>query len=115
MDSMTYSDFNEHYPDLFQARCNNKYFWCFPNGESYELAMERVKPVLKFISENNVNCAIVGHQGINRIIIGYFLDLPETEIPYLSIPNDVIYIIHPETKTVSRVPLKGGKNEKSGT
>ena len=107
MDSMTYAEFEKQFPDLFDARKRNKYSWCFPNGESYETALHRVKPFLDSINSERKNVVIVGHQGMNRTILGYLLKLSETEIPYLVTPNDVIFIIESYARNVSHV--KDGK------
>ena len=101
MDCMTYKEFEEKFPDLFKARQNDKYHWSFPNGESYESALERVRPLLDTLKSDAGNVAIVGHQGMNRTILGYLLDLQKAEIPYLVTPNDVIFVI--ENKRVSHI------------
>src|SRR3989344_4296524 len=107
MDSMTYAEFERQFPDLFKARQNDKYHWSFPNGESYELALNRVIPFLDTLKSEGRNTAIVGHQGMNRTILGYLLDLPRTEVPYLVTPNDVIFVIEPDDKRI--VNIKDGK------
>ncbi len=103
MDSMEYAKFKQEFKELFKARQDDKYSWCFPNGESYESALERVKPFLDEIKSRGETIALVCHQAINRVILGHLLDLPKTKIPYLVIPNDVVFIIDPETKEVSQI------------
>jgi len=103
LDSMKNSDFEMQHPDLFEARQTDKYNWCPQNGENYELGLERVMPFLDEIKSQGKNSAIVGHQGMNRIILGYLLDLPEAEIPHLVIPNDVFFIINTDDKKVSHI------------
>ena len=103
MDSMTYEEFEQKFSGMFEARQKDKYYWCFPNGESYESALERVKPLLDTLKSEGGNCALVGHQGMNRIILGSLLDLPKIEIPFLVTPNDVIFVIDPNSNGVSHI------------
>ncbi len=103
MDSMAYGEFERQFPEQFRARQDDKYHWSFPNGESYETALSRVMPFLDILKSEGRNIAIVGHQGMNRTILGYLLDLPKTEIPYLVTPNDVIFVIEPDDKIVSHI------------
>jgi broad specificity phosphatase PhoE len=93
MDSLTYAEFEEKFPDLFEARKKDKYHWAFPNGESYETARERARPFLDGLKSKEGDFVIIGHQGMNRIILGYLLDLSKKEIPYLVIQNNVIFEI----------------------
>lgn len=93
MDSLTYSEFEKNFPELFKARKNDKYHWVFPNGESYETARQRISPFLDKLRSKKGNFVIIGHQGINRIILGYLLNLPKEETLDIVIPNDVIFEI----------------------
>ncbi len=93
MDSLTYSEFEKKFPELFEARKKDKYHWAFPNGESYETTRQRVQHFLDSLKIKDRNFIIVGHQGMNRTIIGHLLDLSKKEIPYLAMPNDVIFEI----------------------
>ncbi len=102
MDSITYAEFEQGSPELFGARQRDKYFWRFPNGDSYESLTDRIKP---FLDELSGTLAIVGHQGTNRAIIGYILDLPEVQIPHLDIPNDTIIILEPDIKKMSHITV----------
>lgn len=103
LDSITYAEFERKFPKLAKARQKDKYHWCFPNGESYESATERVRPLLDSLKSKQGNYAIVGHQGINRAILGYLLNLSKTEIPYLVTPNDVIFVIETKSKGVHHI------------
>jgi len=93
MDSLTYSEFEKKFPELFKARKKNKYCWAFPNGESYETARQRICPFLDKLKHEDGKFVIIGHQGINRTILGYLLNLSKEEIPGIIIPNDIIFEI----------------------
>ena len=103
MDSMTYAEFEIRFPDLFRARQADKYHWSFPNGESYELALNRVRPFLETLESKGENIAIIGHQGINRVVLGHLLDLSKEEVPHLVTPNDVVFIVDLDHKTVAYI------------
>ena len=108
LDLYSYTQFKDEHPDLFAARERDKYHWSFPGGESYATALERVKPLLNTLIEERKAALIVGHQGMNRIILRYLLKLEQEEIPYLIIPNAVIFEIQLEPD--SRVyHIKEGK------
>jgi len=108
MDSIKYEEFEQEFPKLFKARSQDKYHWCFPNGESYETALLRVKPLLESLKSKNGNYIIVGHQAMNRVILGQLLGLTQSEIPFLVIPNDVVFVIDIKNKKVSHI--KDGKS-----
>jgi|SRR3989338_8623620 len=95
MDSLTYDEFNTKFPHLFTERQKDKYHWAFPNGESYGDALKRVKNIIDSLEQIIL---IVGHQAINRTIIGYILSIPSSKIPYLTIPHEDIYVIDLDTK-----------------
>ncbi|MBL7148268.1 MAG: histidine phosphatase family protein [Nanoarchaeota archaeon] len=113
MDSLTYAEFESRFPKLFKVREKDKYHWSFPNGESYETAKNRVKPFLDGLKSKEGNYVVVGHRGMNRTILGYVLDLPKEEIPYLNIPNDVIFELNLMNQDVYHIKdgrrLKGYK------
>lgn len=101
MGSLTYAEFESKSPELFEARKADKFHWKFPGGESYQTLTERVKPFLDQLNSGQV--VVVGHQGVNRAILGYLLNLSKKEIPYLVTPNDVIFEINLEKRKVYRI------------
>ncbi len=103
MDGLTYAEFEGQYPEEFKERYKDKFNWKFLEGESYADVTERVKPLLDDLVLEGNNSAIVGHQSLNRTILGYLLDIPTEEISYLNTPNDVVYVIEPKIKKVSHI------------
>lgn len=116
-DEILLEDFKQYYTDEYKARNSDKFHWKYPDGEnargvfskgeSYEIIMEeRIKPFIERIKTDyqGKNIVISGHQAINRIIIGTLLNLEKDEIPFLIIPNDVIFEIDPEdTKNIAHI------------
>ena len=94
MDALTYSEFEQKFPKLFGERKKDKYHWKFPNGESYETKLLKLKSFLAKIKRQKDNIVIVGHQGVNRILLGEFLGLSKQKIPYLEISHEAIYEIN---------------------
>lgn len=98
MDSLTYEEFEQRFPDLHAERERDKYDWRFPLGESYATARLRAAPFIDGLTEREV--IAVGHQGINRVIIGHILGLSPQEIPFLAVPHDVVFELDIENKDV---------------
>lgn len=90
---MTYSEFEKKFPEQFKARKKDKYNWAFPNGESYKTLTERIAPFLDILKSKDSNSLVVGHQAVNRAIIGYLCSLETEEIPHLKIPQDMVFEI----------------------
>lgn len=96
MDSITYEEFREYHLIEHKARMADKYHWAFPNGESYETMMQRVAPLLDRLKKKG-NLLIVGHQGINRVIIKHLAgnnhNISEDDVPYIVIPHETVFEI----------------------
>ena len=91
-ENLTYTDVKNIYPDIETERNNNKYYYRYPDGESYNDLFIRLLPVFDIIN-NTDNILIVAHQAILRIIYGVLLDIDKKEQPYIPIPlNTVTYI-----------------------
>ncbi len=103
LEGMSWYDFQDDYPKIYAERKKDKYNYLVPGAESYKTALDRVKPfLLKIISENQ-DVLLVGHQAINRTMIGYLGSIPENIIPHLLMPNDIVYVFDSETKNVSHI------------
>ena len=57
----------------------------------------RLEPVIYELERQRAPVLIVSHQAVLRCLYGYFLDLPASEIPYVSIPLHTIVELHPTT------------------
>lgn len=71
--------------------------------------MRRVEPVLLQL-ESETNVLVVSHQAVLRCILGYFLETPPDQIPYLKVPLHTVIKISLEgfryvTETV-RMPIE---------
>jgi broad specificity phosphatase PhoE len=95
-DSMTYQEIREKTPEIYLARKEDKYNYIYPQGEGYITMRERVKKGIKkafYLNENSDNIMIIGHRGLNRMILAHFLYRREEDVPYIYIPQDKFYHI----------------------
>lgn len=72
----------------------------FPRGENYESVYTRVVPVIQDIRRKNLkaNALIVGHQAVNRAILGALLDIPKEKFAQIDHLHHLIYIFDTKTK-----------------
>ncbi|ADD68383.1 Phosphoglycerate mutase [Denitrovibrio acetiphilus DSM 12809] len=95
-DSITYDELRLNFPELYEARSKDKYNFTYPNGESYRTMRERVQFGLKkalFLSGGAENIVIIGHRGVNRIILSLFEFRDVEDVPYIYIPQDKYFQI----------------------
>ncbi len=107
----TYDDFEKQFPESYKKRKENGFNWNYPGGESYKGLIKRIKPFVDFLLNEEGNCLIAGHRGVNRAIIGYLLDLKENEIPYLDINHTAIFIVEIDNSKKGFVIENGEKRE----
>ncbi|XP_050461906.1 6-phosphofructo-2-kinase/fructose-2,6-bisphosphatase-like isoform X1 [Cataglyphis hispanica] len=88
-EGLSYEEMQEHYPQEFAWRDQDKLRYRYPWGESYIDAMQRVEPVMAELQRSN-NVLVVSHQAVLRCIIGFFLDKKPEELPYMEVPLHTI-------------------------
>ncbi|XP_032685637.1 6-phosphofructo-2-kinase/fructose-2,6-bisphosphatase-like [Odontomachus brunneus] len=88
-EGLSYEEMQEHYPQEFAWRDQDKLRYRYPWGESYIDAMQRVEPVIAELQRSN-NVLVVSHQAVLRCIIGFFLDKKPEELPYMEVPLHTI-------------------------
>jgi len=95
-EGMTYKDIEKTMPEVYYARKADKYYYVYPQGESYETMKPRIEAGLKkafFLNRHADNIMIIGHQAVNRMILAHFLYRRDADVPYLYIPQDEFYHI----------------------
>ena len=70
---MTYDEIKRKYPDEFNTRNEDKFFYRYPRGESYADLVARLEPVIMEL-ERQGNVLVVSHQAVLRCLLAYFLD-----------------------------------------
>ena len=112
-DGETMEEIKTRFPDAWEERGRRMDSFKPPNGESFQDLHERVIPVFqKIISKMSGNVLIVGHAGVNRIILSHVLEKPIKEL--FSIPQEyaALNLIdcsegRPMVLTMNRTPPKG--------
>ena len=92
--SMTFKDFEINHNSDYLNRVKDKYSWNFPNGESYETAWIRIRKWITSVLQTEDEVIIIGHKGINRLIIGHYVNLDKKIIPYINIQQNIIIILN---------------------
>ncbi|KAM4018982.1 6-phosphofructo-2-kinase/fructose-2,6-bisphosphatase 1 isoform 2-T2 [Anomaloglossus baeobatrachus] len=92
-EEMTYEEIQEHFPEEFALRDQDKYRYRYPKGESYEDLVQRLEPVIMEL-ERQENVLVICHQAVMRCLLAYFLD-KSAELPYLKCPLHTVLKLTP--------------------
>ncbi|CAG8563507.1 552_t:CDS:2 [Ambispora leptoticha] len=104
-DGMTYEQIEAEYPEDYANRDDDKFNYRYRGGESYRDVVFRLEPVIMEL-ERQQNILIVGHQAILRCIYGYFLNLPQDDLPYIKIPLHTVIQLTPKAYGCEEVRYK---------
>lgn len=116
-DGMTYEEIEEKYPEDFKARDEDKYEYRYPGGESYRDVVIRLEPIIMEL-ERQENILIVTHQAVLRCIYAYFMNVPQEESPWMSIPLHTLIKLEPRaygtevTRIKANIPAVSTYKEK---
>ncbi|KAM7045247.1 6-phosphofructo-2-kinase/fructose-2,6-bisphosphatase 1 isoform 5-T5 [Molossus nigricans] len=106
-EEMTYEEIQEHYPEEFALRDQDKYRYRYPKGESYEDLVQRLEPVIMEL-ERQENVLVICHQAVMRCLLAYFLDKSSDELPYLKCPLHTVLKLTPVAYECGHHPRTGG-------
>ena len=93
---MSYEEIRKKMPHVYSTRKGNKYNYIYPKGEGYVSMKERIDTGIKkalYLSRDSANIMIIGHRGVNRMILSHFLYRRTEDVPYIYIPQDKFYHI----------------------
>ncbi|XP_066524393.1 6-phosphofructo-2-kinase/fructose-2,6-bisphosphatase 3 isoform X1 [Hoplias malabaricus] len=93
-EEMTYEEVRERYPEEFALRDQDKYYYRYPTGESYQDLVQRLEPVIMEL-ERQENVLVICHQAVMRCLLAYFLDKSADEMPYLKCPLHTVLKLTP--------------------
>ncbi|KAJ8373677.1 hypothetical protein SKAU_G00042570 [Synaphobranchus kaupii] len=93
-EDMTYDEVKGRYPDEFSLRDQDKFYYRYPTGESYQDLVQRVEPVIMEL-ERQENVLVICHQAVMRCLLAYFLDKSADEMPYLKCPLHTVLKLTP--------------------
>lgn len=103
-DGMTYEEIETEFPEDFKARDDNKYEYRYRGGESYRDIVIRLEPIIMEL-ERQENILIITHQAVLRCLYAYFMNVPQEESPWMSIPLHTLIKLEPRAylTIVSRI------------
>jgi len=113
-DGLLIEECKKKYPHLI-ARANlEDLHSAFPGGESYKDVTARLLPFVEKLKQEyrGKNVAIVGHGGVNRMLIGILLSLPYEKLVKVAIPTNVIYEIILSEKATKVFYIKNKERKK---
>ncbi|KAF7286827.1 hypothetical protein GWI33_003884 [Rhynchophorus ferrugineus] len=88
-ENLSYEELQERFPKELALRDREKLKYRYPQGESYVDVMQRLVPVLTQL-ECETNVLTISHQAVLRCVLGYFLEIPPDETPYVHVPLHTI-------------------------
>ena len=94
-DGLTYEEIEEHYPEDFRARDDDKYNYRYRGGESYRDIVIRLEPIIMEI-ERGEDIVIVTHQAVLRCIYAYFMNVPQERSPWMEVPLHTLIKLTPK-------------------
>ena len=93
-DKMTYKEIDLIYPKISEDRKKDKFNFRYPYGESYSDIINRIKYFILEIERMDESVLIVTHTAVLRCILGYFMDVPLKDIPYIDVPlHNIIKLV----------------------
>jgi len=93
-DDLTYEEIRSRWPTDFESRDVDKFRYRYPRGESYEDLVARLEPVIMELERKDF-VVVVGHQAVNRCLLGYFLEISEEDLPWQEIPLHSVIKLSP--------------------
>lgn len=87
-DSISYAELAEYYPQIKQARAQDKLNYRYPQGESYQDMIHRLDGVVLMLEKEALGreVVIIGHQANLRCLYGYLMAKDIQSIPTLDMP-----------------------------
>lgn len=93
-DGLTYEEIEKQFPEDFKERDENKYEYRYRGGESYRDVVIRLEPIIMEL-ERQENILIITHQAVLRCLYAYFMNVPQEESPWMSIPLHTLIKLEP--------------------
>lgn len=91
---MSYEEIRNSLPEIYSARKKDKYNYIYPGGEGYATMRARIYTGIKkalYLSGTAERIMIIGHRGVNRMIMAHFLYRRQEDVPYIYVPQDKYY------------------------
>ncbi|KAJ1938359.1 6-phosphofructo-2-kinase [Kickxella alabastrina] len=96
-EGMTYEEIAARYPDEFEARQLDKFYYRYPGigGESYADVVLRLQQVIVELERIRHSVLLVTHRAMARTLLSYFMDVPTTHMPDMELPLGHVYSCEP--------------------
>ena len=95
-DGLAYKQIQVMFPEEYKRREMDKLRYRYPRGESYLDVINRLEPVIFELERQKKPVVIIGHQAVLRCLYAYFLDLPDSTLPHLSLPLHTLIKVEPQ-------------------
>ena len=95
-ENMTYEEVKNKMPELYKNRKKDKFNFKYPEGESYNDLIFRIKEFILEINRLDKPILIITHNAVIRVILCYFLNISHKIIPHMDIPLHSLYCIENE-------------------
>jgi len=94
-DGLTWQESKKRFPHLLKRIILEDLTNRFPGGESYDGVVARLEPFVEKLKKEfgKKTVAIIGHGGVNRMLLRILFSLPDEKVIKISTPNDIIYEI----------------------
>ncbi len=87
-----YADIPRKWPELWQQRQADHYYFRPPNGENYPDMFERAKPFVdELLATNHKNIAIISHGMIGKVMFSYLMGYEPAHVLAIAQDNDWVY------------------------
>lgn len=73
IEGLSEQEIQQRYPDVWKAFIDRDHDFQFPDGESGEYALQRIKSFFKEKQVSNENIILVSHDGLIRLLLCYIL------------------------------------------
>ncbi|PIA19449.1 bifunctional 6-phosphofructo-2-kinase/fructose-2,6-bisphosphate 2-phosphatase [Coemansia reversa NRRL 1564] len=96
-EGMTYSEIARDFPEEFEARQLDKFYYRYPGigGESYADVVLRLQQVIVELERIRHSVLLVTHRAMARTLLAYFMDIPTTQMPDMELPLGYVYACEP--------------------
>jgi broad specificity phosphatase PhoE len=95
-DGLNGPEIEARWPGAMEARRQEKWTYCPPNGENYDMAARRAQAALDDIVVLAADrpVAVFAHGGIGRVLRGLFAGAPQADIMAMDQPQDAFFRLH---------------------
>ncbi|KAJ2751958.1 6-phosphofructo-2-kinase, partial [Coemansia nantahalensis] len=96
-EGMTYAEIARDYPEEFEARQLDKFYYRYPGigGESYADVVLRLQQVIVELERIRHSVLLVTHRAMARTLLSYLMDIPTTHMPDMELPLGYVYACEP--------------------